>query len=88
MLNQAIIKGYLRRGLIDVRFIESDEATVERRLLIDELRAVFVVSWQIVENEANWKPSKEQFKEAAAALYSLRSNKARQLRGNRQGVGI
>ena len=83
MLNNAVIRGYLRRGLIDVQFNETDGATVERRLLVDELRAVFVVPWKIVENETNWKPSKEQFKEAAAALYSLRGYKARQMRAAR-----
>ena len=83
MLNNAVIRGYLRRGLIDVQFNETAGATIERRLLIDAGRVVFVVPWRIVEDETNWKPSKEQFKEAAAALYSLRANKARQMRAAR-----
>jgi hypothetical protein len=82
-INNAVIKGYLRRGLIDVRFNEAEGATIERRLLLDAGRVVFVVPWRIVEDVTQWEPSKEQCKEAAAALYSIRANKARQMRARR-----
>ena len=86
MFCNAVIKGYLRRGLVAVSFDESENACLERRLLLDELRAVFVIPWQYVENRKRDRDSKVKaaFMEAVRALYSMRANKARTIRAARR----
>ena len=86
MLCNAVIYGYLRRGLVAVSFDESENACLERRLLLDELRAVFIIPWQYVENRKRERDSKVKaaFMEAVRALYSMRANKARTIRAARR----
>lgn len=86
MFCNAVIKGYLRRGLVAVSFDESENACLERRLLLDELRAVFVIPWQYVENRKRERDNKVKaaFMEAVRALYSMRANKARTIRAARR----
>ena len=79
----AIIRGYMRRGLLQIAFSETAE-DVERRINFETLRAVFVVPWKIVENEEKWRPSKEDFKEAAYILNHIRKDKAAQIRKARK----
>ena len=90
MLCTAVIYGYLRRGLFDLRFDESADACIERRLLLDELRAVFILPWRYVENrtEANDSKVKAAFMEAMRALYSMRANKARTMRAARRANAV
>ena len=81
MFCNAVRKGYLRRGLVAVAFNEAENACIERRLLLLELRAVFIIPWRYVENRTAENDSKVKaaFSEAVQALYSMRANKARQI---------
>ena len=81
MFCNAVRKGYLRRGLVELRFDEAENACIERRLLVVELRAVFIIPWRYVENRTaeNDNKVKAEFTDAARALYSIRANKARQI---------
>ena len=81
MFCNAVRKGYLRRGLVAVAFNEAENACIERRLLLLELRAVFIIPWRYVENRTAENDSKVKaaFREAVQALYSMRANKARQI---------
>ena len=81
MFCNAVRKGYLRRGLVELRFDEAENACIERRLLVVELRAVFIIPWRYVENRTaeNDTKVKAEFTEAARGLYSIRANKARQI---------
>lgn len=85
MFRSSLIYGYLRRGLVSLRFDESENACIERRLLVDELRAVFILPWRYVENRtaASDGKVKAAFDEAVRAVYSMRANKARQMRAAR-----
>lgn len=82
-INNAIVRGYMRRGLLQVAFSETADA-VERRINFETLRAVFVVPWKIVENKELWRPSKEDFMEAAYILNHIRKDKAAQIREARK----
>lgn len=86
MFRSSLIYGYLRRGLVSLRFDESENACIERRLLLDELRAVFIIPWQYVENRKRERDSKVKaaFMEAVRAVYSMRANKARTIRAARR----
>lgn len=83
----SIIRGYMRRGLLQIAFSETADE-IERRLLLDEMRALFVVPWKIVEDNDQWQPSKDAFKEAATALYHIRADRAAAIRNKRNGVSI
>lgn len=81
----AIIRGYMRRGLLQIAFSETADYP-ERRVSYDKMRVLFVVPWEIVENEEKWRPSKQDFKDAAYILNLIRKGKADQIREARAKV--
>lgn len=81
-INGSITRGYMRRGLLTVAISETAE-DIERRINYDDLRILFVVPWKIVENKELWKPSKEDFMEAAKILNHIRKDKAARIRKER-----
>jgi len=79
----AIVRGYMRRGLLQIGFSETAEYA-ERRVSYEKMSVLFVVPWKHVENEELWRPSKKDFMEAACVLNHIRKNKADQIREARK----
>ena len=87
-INNAVSFGYLRRGLLDIKFTDDENACIERRILLDDLRAVLIIPWRMVEDVTQWEKGKEEYRAAAAALYHFRQQKAKELLAARRGVSI
>lgn len=79
----AIVRGYMRRGLLQIAFSETADYA-ERRVSYEKMNVLFVVPWKHVENEELWRPSKKEFMEAASILKLIRKNKADQIRKARK----
>ena len=88
-MNGAIMRGYLRRGLVAVSFTETSLEDAEFRLYYGEngdIRCSFVVPWRVVENINLWQPTIGQYQYACEWLYRARASKAHDIiKWRRQG---
>jgi len=87
-INNAVSLGYLRRGLLAIKFTEEENAVMERRIFVDDLRAVLIVPWRMVEDKTQWGKGKAEYQAAAAALNHFRNRKAAELRAARRGESL
>lgn len=84
MIKDAVVRGYLRRGLIQVLFNTEEGAAIERRLYFVDMRAAFVVPLELLDKLEDWEPSKEDFQETVQWVHRVRAEKAARLRKARR----
>lgn len=75
-IKAAIVRGYMRRGLISV-YVSDQVEQEQRRINFEQFSALYIVPWAIIEDKRTWAKSKKKFLNVVEGLYDARKEEAR-----------